>query len=332
MASIEDGLVTSTHVRPLISIVIPCFRESQNLPLLYDRLLDVLAGANFDWELVLVDDHSPDDTFAVAQTLAQKDARVRAFRLARNCGSHLTIACGLELAKGDAAVAMAADLQDPPELVLNLVANWRTGNQVVWAIREINMHRGYFARMASSAYWTMLSRMLPQSSLPLEGADCFLLDRVAIDALSQCRESNFNIVGMIIWLGFRQSSISYKKQPRLHGQTGWTFQKKLRQVIDSLTSFSHAPLRLISLAGVLVAFVGLLFATTMVVRYVFFGSSIVGWSSLMVAILLLSGLQMIMLGIIGEYLWRSLDESRKRPRYAIERSSEQTKGGMPKAG
>jgi polyisoprenyl-phosphate glycosyltransferase len=308
--------------RSLVSIVIPCFCESKNLPILYDRMLAALKTVDFDWELILIDDHSPDDTYAVASSLAAKDKRLRVFRLARNSGSHVAIACGLEFSRGDAAVALAADLQDPPELVLNLVEKWKAGAQVVWAIREESVHEGFFAKRASGAYWFMLSRMLPQSALPLEGADCFLLDRSAVEALNQCRETNFNIVGMIIWLGFRQTSIHYMKQKRIHGKTGWTFRKKIRQVIDSLTSFSHIPLRLISLVGVSLAFLGLAFAITVIIRYIFFGNSIVGWSSLMVAVLLLSGLQMIMLGIIGEYLWRCLDESRRRPRYIIEQSSD----------
>jgi polyisoprenyl-phosphate glycosyltransferase len=311
--------------RPLISIVIPCYRERDNLPVLYERMNVALASADFDWELILIDDHSPDDTFAVASGLTEQDKRVRVFRLARNCGSHLASACGLELTRGQAAIVMAADLQDPPELIREMVARWRNGDQVVWAIREESAHQGFAARLASCTYWAMLASMLPQSTLPMQGADFVLLDRVAIDALGQCRELNFNILGIVVWLGFRQVSVRYKKEERLHGKSSWTFRKKIRQVIDSLTSFSHAPLRLISLAGVVIAFFGFLFAVNVIVNYFVHGISVVGWPSLMVAILVLSGLQMIMLGIIGEYLWRTLDESRRRPRYVIERSTEQNR-------
>jgi dolichol-phosphate mannosyltransferase len=310
----------SSTRRALVSIALPSYREAKNLPVLHERLTSVLADADFDWEAIVVDDHSPDETFDVAAALAAKDPRVNVVRLSRNAGAHLASLAGLELARGDAAVVMAADLQDPPEVLKEMVARWRTGDQVVWACRRQRDGVGWWGRTTSAGYYGLLRRLVPNETLPPQGADFFLLDRKVIDALAQCRESNFSILALILWLGFRQGQISYDKQARLHGRSSWTFVKNVRLVIDSIISFSHVPLRLISVFGFIVALGGFAYAADIAMNYFFGKIPVEGWSSLMVATLLLSGTQMIMLGVIGEYVWRTLHESRRRPRYSIERA------------
>jgi dolichol-phosphate mannosyltransferase len=304
----------------LISIITPCFREAENLPVLYQRIKDTLAATDFDWEVVVVDDHSPDNTFEVAAALAGQDPRVRAVRLARNSGSHMACACGIELARGDAGLVMAADLQDPPEVLPEILARWRAGDQVVWACRRQREGVGFLGRAFSSFYYRLLARLVPNQTLPPQGADFFLLDRKVMDALSRCHESNFSILALILWLGFRQGQISYDKQARLHGRSSWSFARKVRLVIDSVISFSHFPLRLISIFGLIVAFVGFLYAIYVAGSYLIVRVPVEGWASLMVVTLVLAGTQMIMLGVIGEYVWRTLHESRRRPRYNIERA------------
>jgi polyisoprenyl-phosphate glycosyltransferase len=315
-----ETVTASSTRRALISIALPSYREAQNLPVLHERLTSVLADADFDWEAIVVDDHSPDETFDVAAALATKDPRVNVVRLSHNAGAHLASLCGLELSRGDAAVVMAADMQDPPEVLKEMVARWRAGDQVVWACRRSRLGVSWWVKFTSRIYYSLLRRLVPNETLPPQGADFFLLDRKVIDALAQCRESNFSILALILWLGFRQGQIYYDKQARLHGRTSWTFIKNIRLVIDSVISFSHLPLRLISVFGFIIALGGFAYAADIAINYIFGSTPVEGWSSLMVATLLLSGTQMIMLGVIGEYVWRTLHEARRRPRYSIERA------------
>jgi dolichol-phosphate mannosyltransferase len=315
----QPSEATGPRKQELISIVTPCYCEAENLPVLHGRLQAALANVDFDWEHVIIDDHSPDNTFDVAAALAAGDPRIKVVRLARNSGAHLADYCGFELSRGDAAVVLVADLQDPPELIPQMVARWRAGDQVVWACRRQREGVGRWGRLASAAYYALLRRLVPNESLPPQGADFFLLDRKVIDALAQCKESNFSILALILWLGFRQGQIHYDKQSRLHGRSSWNLAKKIRLVIDSIISFSHLPLRLISVFGFLVALAGFLYAIYIAVSHFWGTIPVEGWSSLMVVTLVLAGTQMIMLGVIGEYVWRTLHESRQRPRYNIER-------------
>ena len=305
---------------PRLSIVLPCYREAENLPILHERLSKALGGAGVDWEVIVVDDHSPDQTFEAAAALASKDPNVKVVRLARNSGSHVASTCGIELAQGDAAVVMAADLQDPPEVLPEMIARWQAGDQVVWACRRQRKGVSAWGRFLSRVYYKLLARLVPNETLPPQGADFFLLDRKVMDALSRCQESNFSVLALILWLGFRQGQISYDKQTRLHGSSSWNFTRKVRLLIDSIISFSHLPLRLISIFGLLVAAAGFLYAIYIAGSYFFSMAPVEGWSSLMVITLVLAGTQMIMLGVIGEYVWRTLHESRRRPRYNIERA------------
>lgn len=304
----------------MLSVVLPCYCEAENLPILHGRMRAVLAQSGLDWEMLVVDDHSPDNTFDVAAGLAAGDPKVKVVRLARNSGSHVGSVCGIELAQGDAAVVMAADLQDPPEVLPEMIARWRAGDQVVWACRRQRVGVSAFGRLLSAMYYKLLARLVPNETLPPQGADFFLLDRKVMDALIRCGESNFSILALVLWLGFRQGQIAYDKQERLHGRSNWNFTRKVRLLIDSIISFSHLPLRLISLLGIAVALAGFVYAVFIAVSYFVVSAPVEGWSSLMVITLLLSGTQMIMLGVIGEYVWRTLHESRRRPRYNIERA------------
>lgn len=319
IAQPEAGTQASQR-NPLISIVLPCYREAENLPILHERLRQALGGAGIGWEVIVVDDHSPDRTFEAAAALAEKDPNVKVVRLARNSGSHVAATCGLELAQGDAAVVMASDLQDPPEVLPEMIARWRAGDQVVWACRRQRTGVGPWGRFLSRMYYRLLARMVPNETLPPQGADFFLLDRKVINALSRCQESNFSVLALILWLGFRQGQIVYDKQARLHGRSSWNFTRKVRLLLDSIISFSHLPLRMISIFGFLVALAGFVYAIYVALSYFFGMVPVEGWSSLMVVTLLLAGTQMVMLGVIGEYVWRTLHESRRRPRYNIERA------------
>lgn len=304
----------------LLSVVSPAHREEKNLPVLYQRLKAVLDDLpDLDWEWIVVDDHSPDGTFDVLQQLATADPRVRAVRFSRNFGSHKAILCGLQEAHGDAVAVLCSDLQDPPEVLPELIEVWRRDKaQVVWAARaERQGDTASTVAFANIYYWIM-RRIVGLTNMPPTGADIFLVDRLVVETLGRFNEQHVSLVALLSWVGFRQATITYRRQERLHGTSSWTLAKKVRLVIDSVTGFSYLPIRAITTVGLTTALVGLLYALVVVANAVFGSNPPVGWSSLMVVILVMGGVQMVTMGILGEYIWRSLDQSRGRPAFVIE--------------
>jgi dolichol-phosphate mannosyltransferase len=308
----------SESPRQSLSVVIPCYNEAANLPLLHARLCTVLDNEGLDWELILIDDHSVDNTFDVAADLTRRDGRVRAVRLSRNVGSHLAAMCGLDNSRGDAVAIMSADLQDPPETLSRMLERWRGGEDVVWAVRESSESHSLTDRLFSRLYFGMVAWLLGVEHATPQGADFVLVDRVVVDALAQYKESNLSVYATIAWLGFRQGMILYRKKPRAHGSSGWTLRKKLKLVVDSFTSFSYLPIRIMTVTGLIIGILGFIYSIVIISNY-FAGQPPEGWTSLTVVVLILGGFQMVMLGTLGEYLWRCLDEARSRPRYHIER-------------
>ena len=209
---------------------------------------------------------------------------------------------------------MAADLQDPPEAIAELVAQWREGAQVVWAARTS-------AGLASRLYYTIMRKVAGVRSLPPAGADFFLIDRAAIDAVRQFREQHTSIFALITWMGFRQATVTCAKRPRLHGSSGWTAAKKVTLAVDSITAFTVKPLRFMTWVGLSTAVLGFVGAA-IVALHALGGRPVPGYASLMVAVLVLGGVQMLMIGVLGEYVWRALEESRRRPRYLVEERTE----------
>lgn len=310
----ETGNCTSA---PVLSVVTPAFNEASNLPVLYRRIDEVLRTAGVSWEWMVVDDHSRDSTFEVVRSIAAVDPRVRGIRLARNSGSHAALSCGLIQCRGSCAAFLAADLQDPPEAILALLEKWRAGAQVVWAVRAQREGEKASTLLFARFYYWIMRRVVGLREMPSEGADFFLLDRRVMDAFRQFRESNLSMLALITWMGFRQARIEYVKQARLHGASGWSFEKRLKLVIDSVTSFTYLPIRLMSYSGFLIALCGFLYAAFLVWN-AFAGHPAEGWTSLMVVVLVIGGFQMLLLGVLGEYIWRALDEARRRPRYLVE--------------
>ena len=298
----------------MISIVTPAFNEAANLPVLYARLVAAMRDVGGDWEWIVVDDHSRDETFAVIEALALRDARVRGFRLSRNSGSHVAITCGLHQVDSDAAVMMAADLQDPPETLAAMVARWRQGAQVVWATRRARpgdpSHRGFAA-----VYYWMMRRPVGMTEMPARGADFFLVDRVVVDAFRRFSERNVSVLALITWLGFRQEYVEYDKQQRVSGQSGWTLARKIKLVVDSITSFSGFPIRLCTYVGLMFLMCSLVLVLFAVALLPQLGGGLLLVLSLIVG---LAGFQLVALGIVGEYVWRALEETRRRPPYLIE--------------
>lgn len=305
---------------PVVTIVTPAMNEEENLPALHARIVSALEG--IAWEWIVVDDQSTDRTYEVMTSIARDDPRVRCIRFARNFGSHTAIACGLHHAKGRTATVMAADLQDPPETIPVLLDEWRKGFHVVWAQR--GRREGEKASTVGFArvYYFIMRTIVGIKQMPATGADFFLIDRRVMEAFRGFREANVSIFALLTWMGFRQTIVTYTKQARKSGQSKWTFEKKLKLLVDSVTSFTYLPIRLMSYFGFVSACLGLLYASVVVINALRGVQLPYGWSSTICVILVIGGIQMLMMGVLGEYLWRALDESRARPRYIVESTSD----------
>jgi polyisoprenyl-phosphate glycosyltransferase len=299
----------------LLSIVVPLLNEAENLPALHERLAEVAKTLDRDVEMIFVDDGSTDDSYGVLEKLRAADARVRIIRLSRNFGSHGACLAGFSYAKGDHAVILTADLQDPPELLPQLLAACEAGHDVVWGSRE-QRDDPAMTVFFSEAY-NRLMRKVALPNWPEHGFDFVVVSRRVLDVILSRRERNTSLFGQILWAGFPQTSIPYKRQARRAGKSKWTSSKKIKLAIDSFVSFSYVPIRMISIIGIVSAVVGTLYAIFVITAWLLNGVTIGGWASLMVVLLVLGGTQLVMLGIIGEYLWRTLDEARGRPPFII---------------
>jgi polyisoprenyl-phosphate glycosyltransferase len=297
-------------VLPTISVVTAFYNEAENLPLFRERVTALLETLPARGEIVLLDDHSNDASPAIAKRWAAEDARVKYIRLSRNSGSHVAFSAGLRYAAGDCAVLLAADLQDPPETVPQLLERWHEGSDVVWAVRIAREGERWSTKaLAAGYYWLMRRVALPD--MPAKGADFLLVDRKVIDAYNEIAEKNTSILAMILWMGFQQSFVPYVKQARHGGRSKWTITKKLKLFVDSLVSFSYAPIRIMSLAGSCMALAGFAYALFVVVgRLAGWVQTGTGFAALMTVLLVGQGTTMIMLGVLGEYVWRTYDESR----------------------
>ncbi|MBQ6221905.1 MAG: glycosyltransferase [Solobacterium sp.] len=301
-----------------ISIVTPCYYNGMNLPETYEvvkrDVFEKRKDLEFEW--VLVDDGSGDDTFFQAYQLQQKDDRIRIVKLSRNFGEFRAIVAGLSVAEGDAVAVISADLQDPPELIPELISSWENGNPVNLAVRggrEESALKNWFA----DTYYRLVRRWV-EPNYPKRGFDFFLIDRDVALKLVEMQEKNSSIYLQLIWLGYQPKTIEYTRREREKGKSMWSFRKRFDLFVDTFVVFSYKPIRFITFMGFLVSFIGMIMSVYYIIDKLTH-HVMPGWTSLMVVILLLSGFQMVMLGIIGEYMWRNLDESRNRPLYVIEK-------------
>ncbi len=303
---------------PLLSLVLPVFDEEESIPGLVERL-ESLRGELSDAavEVVFVDDHSTDRTPDLLKEACRRHPWMRYFRLASNGGSHVAIVAGLAQARGEAAVLLAADLQDPPELIPELLREWRAGSRIVWAVRESREGVPVRDRLAARLFYWLMNRF-SNVRLPPTGSDFALLDRSVVDALLASVGSHPNLFGEIARLGFAQARVPYVKRARKFGRSKWTLGMKTKMALDAMVSFSYVPMRIMIYLGLAVSSLAFLYIVVIVALYLAVDDPIQGWASTMVAVLGLGGLQMVMLGLIGEYLWRNLEASRRRPLFFIE--------------
>ena len=305
-----------------ISIVIPVYYNQDNLvPLYQDIEQKVFTNADYDWEIVMVNDGSRDDSWQVMQRLADSDPRIRIYSLSRNFGSPAAILAGLSRCTGDCAVIKAADLQEPTELVLEMAERWRQGNNVVLAVRQDRQEGKGQTLFANLYYWMVRKAALPE--MPKGGFDVYLLDRKVINVLMQLDEKNSALTGQILWSGFKTDKVYYTRLQREIGTSRWTLKKKIRLVTDTLFSFSTLPISIVSLIGTLSCIGALIWAIFVFIFKLAGLIDVSGWTTLFLFNLFSFGIIMLTLGILGGYLWRAFDASRKRPPYIIEEDNEE---------
>ena len=301
-----------------ISLVIFFHNEELNLPVLQQRVTAVQQQHGLSLEIVLVNDSSTDDSATCAERWLEQVEHGISLRFSRNFGSHAAVAAGLQHCTGDCAVIMAADLQDPPELIPQLVERFQDGFDVVWACRSERIGESWFTVASASGYYSLM-RWLGLPNMPPKGADFLLVSRKVIDAINRSPEKHTSVLAMILWMGFRQTFIQYVKQARHSGQSKWTLSKKIKLLIDSVVSFSYVPIRAASVVGLLMASAGFLYSASIALLWTFGRvSSGTGYAAIMCVLLIGQGAILLTLGILGEYLWRTFDESRRRPRFIID--------------
>lgn len=302
--------------RQSLTIVIAAFNEEASLPEMHRRLGAVLDGLDAQANVLYVDDGSRDGTWGVLQSLAADDPRVQLLRLARNFGKELALTAGLDHVDADAALVLDADGQDPPELIPAFVAKWREGFDVVYGTRTRREGESWLKRFTAAAFYRLMSRLSP-TPIPADTGDFRLMSRPVLDALRQLRERQRFMKGLFTWVGFRQVSLPYERAPRLAGGSKFNYWRLWNLALEGITSFSTVPLRLATYVGVLTALGAFAWGLWIVARTVLWGDPVQGWPSLMTVMLFLGGVQLVALGIIGEYLGRLYVEVKQRPLYLV---------------
>lgn len=301
----------------LFSIVVPIYFNELNIPYTVPRLQDLQKLIpNYDIEFIFVDDGSLDRSFELLLVEKKKDPRIKLIKLSKNFGSMSAIQAGLSMAKGDCVGIISADLQDPPELFAEMIERWEGGNKVVLAARS-DREESFSQKAFSNTYYYLMEKYALKG-YPSGGFDFVLIDKQVVGEINRIKEKNTNIMSLIYWLGYDRALIPYVRQERKTGKSRWTLSKKVKLFIDSFVSFSYAPIRFMSIIGFVTAFLSFIYGIFVVINAIFGHIGIQGWTTIISVITFLLGIIMMMLGIIGEYLWRILDESRKRPSYIID--------------
>lgn len=301
-----------------LSIVVPVYYNNESIPFLVSRLRN-LAGnlPAYSFEFVFVDDGSGDESFQTLLVEHERDSRIKIIKLTKNYNSMVAIQAGLAYATGDCVGVISADLQDPPEIFLEMIKHWEQGKKVVLGVRE-RRHDAFLERLCASLYYFLLNTFALRG-YPRGGFDLVLLDRSVADSVKAVKEKNTNIMNLIYWFGFDCALVEYTRGKRMYGHSRWTFAKKWKLFMDSFIAFSHLPIQLMSVLGILVAIVSFLYGTTIIILALFNQVPIRGYAALATLISFFSGTIMMMLGFVGEYVWRILDEVRKRPLYVVDK-------------
>jgi polyisoprenyl-phosphate glycosyltransferase len=303
---------------PTFSVIAPAYNESKSLPAFYNRVSAVMQQLGATWELVLVNDGSRDTTLQVMEQLKAADSRIAIVNLSRNFGKEIATTAGLDHARGSAIILIDSDLQDPPEIIPELVAGWRRGYDMVYAQRRQRQGETWLKRATAAAFYRVLQRAT-SVTVPTDTGDFRLMSRRVVDALLELREHHRFMKGLYAWVGFPSCAILYDRHPRYAGASAWNYWKLWNFALEGITSFTTAPLRVATYLGLAVGFGTAVFLAQLLIRTVLFGNPVPGYPSLMAVVLFLGSAQLITLGSIGEYLGRVFNEVKRRPLYFVER-------------
>ena len=303
-----------------ISIIIPVYYNENNLIPLYNDLKEkFISKISYKYEMVMVDDGSSDNSFGVMKELSVENDNIKTIRLSKNFGSHAAILCGLANCTGDAAIIKAADLQEPTELLHEMVDSWMGGNNVVLAVRKSRQESK--AETFFSDLYYEITRKVALPNMPKKGFDVYLIDRKVINVLVKLNERNSALTGQILWSGFKTGIVFYDRKEREIGKSRWTLKKKIRLVMDTIYSFTSLPITIVLIIGMISMIIGIVWTIVLIVLKIKGGIDVSGWTSLFIFNILTFGVTMLTFGIIGEYLWRTFDASRNRPPYIIEETN-----------
>lgn len=302
-----------------LSIIVPVYYNADTLELLYADMKEKILHKLGDYEIVFVDDGSGDDSWRIMNEIRLGDENVKCVKLSRNFGEHAAILAGLSRCSGDCAVTKQADLQEDSELILELYESWKRGNKVVYAVRE-ERDDPALKKFFANIYYTIVRKFIDKN-MPQGGFDCYLLDRQVIEVLLGMEEKNSSLTLQVLWVGFSPDLVYFHRKEREIGKSRWTFAKKFKLVMDSMMSFSYFPIRFMSTVGIICAIIAFIWIIEVIVERLVVGTPIAGWASLMCLVLFSTGLILLMLGILGEYLWRTLDAGRKRPPFIIDETT-----------
>ncbi|MCR4923819.1 MAG: glycosyltransferase family 2 protein [Lachnospiraceae bacterium] len=299
-----------------ISIIVPVYYNSDTLELLYKDMKEKILGKLGDYEIVFVDDGSGDNSWEIMNKIRDMDENVKCVRLSRNFGEHAAILAGLANCSGDCAVTKQADLQEDSELILEMYENWKQGNKVVIAVRK-ERDDSAIKKFFANLYYAIVRKVIDKN-MPHGGFDCYLLDRQVIKVLLMLDEKNSALTLQVLWVGFRPKLVYFHRKDREIGESRWTLSKKVKLVVDSMMSFSYFPVRFMSGLGFAFAGIAFIWIIAVIIERIVVGTPIQGWASIMCLVLFSSGLILLMLGVLGEYIWRALDASRNRPPYLVD--------------
>ncbi len=309
-------------MRPTFSVVAPVYNEAEVLPEFYRRVAAAMDSTGESWELILVDDGCQDGSTEIIRRLAAEDERVRPVIFARNFGHQIAVTAGLDYSRGAAVVIIDSDLQDPPEVILDMIKKWREGYEVVYAVRAEREGESWF-KLATAAFFYRLIYRITDVKIPMDTGDFRLMDRKVVDVMNRMRERHRFLRGMSAWVGFKQVGIPYKRAARFAGSTKYPFKKMLRLAINAITGFSYFPLQLATYIGFSAATVSIMLIPVVIIMRAITREQFLGQASTLVAVLFLGGVQLISLGILGEYLGRVYDEVRGRPLYVVSQGPDE---------
>jgi dolichol-phosphate mannosyltransferase len=301
---------------PTFTIIAPIFNEIKSIPELYRRVNEVMDSTGESWELIMVDDGSTDGSTRAIRELAEQDKHVRPVIFARNFGHQLAVTAGLDYSRGQAIVIIDSDLQDPPEVILEMIAKWRQGYEVVYAVRADREGESWFKLLTASIFYRLIY-LITDVDIPMDTGDFRLLDRKAVDVLNRMRERHRFLRGMSVWIGFKQVGVSYSRAARYAGETKYPFKKMFKFALDAVTSFSYFPLQVATYFGFFLAGISLLAIPVVIAMRLAGSQAFFGQATTLIAVLFLGGVQLISLGILGEYMGRLYDEAKGRPLYIV---------------